>query len=648
MALFEAGEVDARARDDARARRRRPRAQDPGRALLRLGGRSRSSRSRAGAPTRPRRSSAAPRRTPRALGLPAAGGARTAGRGRRSLLAARRAGAARRGVATAAGRAGRRRRRAAARRVRAAAGRPGARARWATATAGDRRPAQRRDRARRLRLAARPRRRRGASCASSAPAPSRAARPRPRTAAWPRSPSREREIAELVTDRTDEPRDRRRALPEREDDRVAPAQHLRQARRVLARPGRARRGARTARRALAARISGPASGHVWPNGWRWNRRRGRSVAACVPCHVPVGHASCSCSRPPACCSRARRRRPPRRATCRSPTRSSARTRSPATPPASGTSAAPARGDPGLRHRHQRQPGRRRSVQGRHAGDGLPPRHLPHGLLRRPGRAQGRDGPAVGDPAADQPACLNDAATGLIDCGNWARLGDVGRAGRRRLGHLLRQARPRGRHRRRQPHRLRRARRRRPLGPAVPDLGHDLAGLQPVRRQQPLHAASPAGPRLQGQLQPAVHDPRHRRRGLGLQRRVPDGPLARSNGYDVSYIAGRRHRPLAGASCSSTRRSCPSATTSTGRARSAPTSRRRATPACTSPSSAATRCSGRPAGRTASTARTPYRTLVTYKETHANAKIDPQPRPGPAPGATRASARRPTAASPRTR
>ena len=34
----------------------------------------------------------------------------------------------------------------------------------------------------------------------------------------------------------------------------------------------------------------------------------------------------------------------------------------------------------------------------------------------------------------------------------------------------------------------------------------------------------------------------------------------------------------------------------------------------------------------------YRTLVSYKETHANAKIDPQPAAGPAPGATRGSAR----------
>ena len=77
-----------------------------------------------------------------------------------------------------------------------------------------------------------------------------------------------------------------------------------------------------------------------------------------------------------------------------------------------------------------------------------------------------------------------------------------------------------------------------------------------------------------------------------------------------------------------------------------TSRTRATPASTSRSSAATRCTGRRGGnRAIDVARTPHRTLVTYKETLAGAKIDPavDPMPtsrsGPAPGATRASARR---------
>ena len=99
----------------------------------------------------------------------------------------------------------------------------------------------------------------------------------------------------------------------------------------------------------------------------------------------------------------------------------------------------------------------------------------------------------------------------------------------------------------------------------------------------------------------------------------------ANGYDVSYFTGVDTDRRGAEICSSTRSSCRSGTTSTGRARSARTSRPRATPACTWRSSAATRSSGRRAGRTASTARARrYRTLVSYKETHANAKIDPSP------------------------
>ena len=46
--------------------------------------------------------------------------------------------------------------------------------------------------------------------------------------------------------------------------------------------------------------------------------------------------------------------------------------------------------------------------------------------------------------------------------------------------------------------------------------------------------------------------------------------------------------------------------------------------------------------------TDYRTLVSYKETHADAKVDPLSRPpGPAPGVTRASVRRRTADGRRT-
>ncbi len=59
-----------------------------------------------------------------------------------------------------------------------------------------------------------------------------------------------------------------------------------------------------------------------------------------------------------------------------------------------------------------------------------------------------------------------------------------------------------------------------------------------------------------------------------------------------------------------------------------------------------RFSGRRDGKTAfRRLRTPYRTLVTYKETHANAKIDPTAKSGLARGVTSVSARQPTAGDP---
>ena len=81
-----------------------------------------------------------------------------------------------------------------------------------------------------------------------------------------------------------------------------------------------------------------------------------------------------------------------------------------------------------------------------------------------------------------------------------------------------------------------------------------------------------------------------------------------------------------------------------RRRSAPTSRRPATPGSTCSSSPATRSTGAPATSRRPTPRArPYRTLVSYKETWGNAKIDPTAS-GPARGATRASPRPPTAAA----
>ena len=208
------------------------------------------------------------------------------------------------------------------------------------------------------------------------------------------------------------------------------------------------------------------------------------------------------------------------------------------------------------------------------------------------------------------------------------LGVVARAGDRGVRHLHREAHER--HRRREPHPLHR-----PRGPAAAhhsDMVFQTSdttwqAYNQLRRQQPVRRRSghQSGPRLQGELQPADYDARHRRReDCRLQRRVPDGAVAGSERLRRQLHHRRRHGPRRGSAApATTRSSCRSATTSTGRARSARTSRRRATPACTSRSSAATRCSGRRAGRTASTAPdTPYRTLVCYKETHANAKIDP--------------------------
>ncbi len=259
--------------------------------------------------------------------------------------------------------------------------------------------------------------------------------------------------------------------------------------------------------------------------------------------------------PRACCSRHRSRlsrlsstpaqpwRP--RATRRSRTRSSARTPSPghrrATWDVSGAGAASIQG---FATEHQRQPRPDRPLQGRHRRHRLPPGHLPDGLLRGRRRPQDRDGPALGEPAP-KPARLPERrpATGLVDCGNWAESASWAVPVERRIGDLLRQARARGRHARRKPRLLRRPRRRRRLGPPLPDLRHDLAGLQPVRRQQPLHrrARNQSGPRLQGELQPPLHDARRHPRGLALQRRVSDGALARAKRIRRQLLH-RRGRP----------------------------------------------------------------------------------------------------------
>ena len=110
----------------------------------------------------------------------------------------------------------------------------------------------------------------------------------------------------------------------------------------------------------------------------------------------------------------------------------------------------------------------------------------------------------------QPACLNDATTGLVDCGNWAVSASWAvpsdAVSGLYIAHLVRN--DTGGE---QPHPVRRAQRRQPLRHRVPDLRRDLAGLQHLRRQQPVHVhgqlpvREPHGVQgcLQGVLQPAV-------------------------------------------------------------------------------------------------------------------------------------------------
>ena len=148
-------------------------------------------------------------------------------------------------------------------------------------------------------------------------------------------------------------------------------------------------------------------------------------------------------------------------------------------------------------------------------------------------------PTISLPQA-QPACLNDATTGLIDCGNWAESVSWTVPTDAVSGiYIAKAVRESGR-RRLEPHRLRRPRRRRAFRSAVPDVGHDVAGLQPVRRQQSVRRIA-GGTRVQSQLQPADHDARDEPGRLALQRGVSDAPLARSQRLQRQLRDRRRHR-----------------------------------------------------------------------------------------------------------
>ena len=311
--------------------------------------------------------------------------------------------------------------------------------------------------------------------------------------------------------------------------------------------------------------------------------------------------------------------------------------------------------PGLRDRHERRSGPDDLVQGqRHRAGAVPHRHLPHGLLPGQRRPPGDHHPLLPNPPAGPAEPPHRRGDRAGRCRQLGGVGLVGGAGDRHLRPLLRPASrartPAGRAQRTSSSATTTAPRTSCSRPPTPPGRPTTAGAAtastygaPIRLQ--------ARPRLQGQLQPAAHHRFARRRPGRLQlaaaRRVPDDPLAGGQRLRRQLLHRRRYRPPRQPRSSSTRCSCRSATTSTGRASSAPTSRRPATPASTWPSSAATRSSGRPAGRPASTARARRTARWSATRSPRPTPRSTRARPGPAPGATAASARRRTAAGRRT-
>ena len=302
----------------------------------------------------------------------------------------------------------------------------------------------------------------------------------------------------------------------------------------------------------------------------------------------------------------------------SPIRSPVRTAFPAIPPATGRSAASGDSDdPGLRHVDERQRRPDDFVQDQDAR--RPPTtstSSASATTAATARARSRRTQADRDAPPD-PAGLPD---GLVDRADRLRqLGRVGLLDRAEQRGFRRLHRPSGARRRQaagQPDPVRRAQRREPLRHARGDLRRHLAGLQRLRRQQPLHvhgglpARQPA--RLQGRLrrllQPAVRWRVHhrRRRLLPVLRRVPDDPVPGEERLRRRATPAISDVDRAGVAAAQPQ------DVHVQRARrvlvgrpSAPTSRRPGTPASTWPSSAATRSSGRRAGRRAPTAPTPH-------------------------------------------
>ena len=118
-------------------------------------------------------------------------------------------------------------------------------------------------------------------------------------------------------------------------------------------------------------------------------------------------------------------------------------------------------------------------------------------------------PSAGLPQ-NQPDCLTTAATGLVDCGNWAVSASLGGARRCGLRHLLRQARARVGRRRAEPHLLRRPRRQR-LAPTCCSRPRTRPGRPTTSTAATASTSAPAGRAAPTRSATTARSPRAARR-----------------------------------------------------------------------------------------------------------------------------------------
>ena len=260
---------------------------------------------------------------------------------------------------------------------------------------------------------------------------------------------------------------------------------------------------------------------------------------------------------------------------------------------------------------------------------------------------------VGDACrrASRPAST-DAATGLIDCGNWAVSASWAVPADAVSGiYFAKLVRDDGTARR-EPHRLRRPRRRRrtPTSCSRPPTRPGRPTTATAATASTSAGPGPTGPRLQGQLQPPVHDARRRAPRTGSSTPSTRWSAGSSATATTSATSPASTPTAAAPRSSSTRCSSPSATTSTGRAA------QRANVEAARDAGVQPRVLQRQRDLLEDALGEQHRRLE-HRPPHARLlqgdarqrqDRSRSPTSGPAPGATRASARRPTAAGPRTR